>query len=103
MHNFCPFFQIELLSEEEELKSLTVKSEQNSQSLIQLFSVQVTSNGKTWMIRRSYENFEFLDCSAHKCVFDRKYSQLPVIPQEENILPNNGQSHKVGTIDTYFR
>ena len=95
------FLQIELLSEEEELKSLTVKSEQNS-PLIQLFSVQVTSNGKTWMIRRSYENFEFLDCSAHKCVFDRKYSQLPVIPQEENILPNNGQSHKVG-IDTFFR
>ena len=86
------------MSEEEELKSLTVKSEQNSQSLIQLFSVQVTSNGKTWMVRRSYENFEFLDRSAHKCVFDRKYSQLPVIPQEENILPNNGQSHKVGHI-----
>ena len=89
---FASYFQIELLSYEEEVKSL---SKNENSTLVPLYSVQVTSNGKTWVVRRSYENFEFLDRQAHKCVFDRKYSQLPVIPQEENILPNNGQSHKV--------
>ena len=90
---FVLSFQIELLSEEEELKSLAKND--TAQSIVPLFCVQVTSNSKTWVVRRSYENFEFLDRQAHKCVFDRKYSQLAVIPQEENILPNNGQSHKV--------
>ena len=93
---FVLSFQIELLSEEEELKSLAKND--TAQSIVPLFCVQVTSNSKTWVVRRSYENFEFLDRQAHKCVFDRKYSQLAVIPQEENILPNNGQSHKVSKL-----
>ena len=63
---------------------------------LRVFSVSVHSHGKSWVVRRSYENFEFLDRQAHQCIFDRKYSQLPVIPQEENVTPNNGQSHKVG-------
>ena len=97
---FVLLFQIELLSEEEELKSLAKND--TAQSIVPLFCVQVTSNSKTWVVRRSYENFEFLDRQAHKCVFDRKYSQLAVIPQEENILPNNGQSHKVSKPHEFY-
>ena len=97
---FFLLFQIELLSEEEELKSLAKND--TAQSIVPLFCVQVTSNSKTWVVRRSYENFEFLDRQAHKCVFDRKYSQLAVIPQEENILPNNGQSHKVSKPHKFY-
>ena len=60
------------------------------------------SHGKSWVVRRSYENFEFLDRQAHQCIFDRKYSHLPIIPQEENVTPNNGQSHKVRMLILLF-
>ena len=86
--------QIELLSEDDEVKSLPATKNENHQ-VIRVYSVQVTSNGKSWVVRRSYENFEFLDRQAHQCIFTRKNSQLPTIPQEENVTPNNGQSHKV--------
>ena len=62
----------------------------------------MSSNGKSWVVRRSYENFEFLDRQAHQCIFDRKYSQLSVIPQEENVTPTNGRSHKRG-LKSYIR
>ena len=84
-----------MLTEDEELKSLPA-TKNDSVHALRVFSVSVFSHGKSWVVRRSYENFEFLDRQAHQCIFDRKYSQLPVIPQEENITPNNGQSHKVG-------
>ena len=90
-------FQLELLSEDDELKSLPAP-QIDSVRAIGVSSVQVTSRTKTWVVRRSFENFEFLDRQAHQCIFDRKYSQLPLIPQEENVTPTNGQSHKVGII-----
>ena len=33
------------------------------------------------------ENFRLLDQQCHQCVYDRKYSQLPEIPMEENMDP----------------
>ena len=82
------------MSEDDEFKYLSAtKSE--TQGAIPIYSVHVSSNGKSWVVRRSYENFEFLDRQAHQCIFDRKYSQLSVIPQEENVTPTNGRSHKV--------
>jgi hypothetical protein len=84
---------LELLSEDDELKSLPA-TKNESVHAIRVYSVQVTSHKKTWVVRRSFENFEFLDRQAHQCIFDRKYSQLPLIPQEENVTPTNGQSHK---------
>lgn len=93
------YFQIALLSEEDEVKSLPATKNDAHQSL-RVYSVQVTSHSKSWIVRRSYENFEFLDRQAHQCIFDRKYSQLAVIPQEENVIPNNGQSHKVSIVQS---
>ena len=90
----CFSLQLQLLTEDEELKSLPATKNENVHT-IRVFSVQVTSHGKSWVVRRSYENFEFLDRQAHQCIFNRKNSLLPVIPQEENVTPNNGQSHKV--------
>ena len=95
--HFYLFLQIELLSEDDELKSLPATKNETHTS-IRVFSVQVTSHGKTWIVRRSFENFEFLDKQAHQCIFDRKYSQLNPIPQEENVKCQNGQSHKVRKI-----
>ena len=99
-------FQIELLSEDDEFKYLSATKSETQGARIPIYSVHVSSNGKSWVVRRSYENFEFLDRQAHQCIWDRKYSQLPVIPQEENVTPTNGRSHKVslnpGTVDSIF-
>ncbi|GFY53854.1 hypothetical protein TNIN_334112 [Trichonephila inaurata madagascariensis] len=43
------------------------------------YSVQVTSNGKSWQIRRSLDNFQMLDHQLHRCVYDRKFSLLKEI------------------------
>ncbi|GAB6027398.1 hypothetical protein CHUAL_001672 [Chamberlinius hualienensis] len=46
------------------------------------FAVQVSSNGKSWVVRRSYENFHMLDQQLHQCIYDRKFSALKEIPKE---------------------
>ncbi|GFS40150.1 hypothetical protein NPIL_350481 [Nephila pilipes] len=43
------------------------------------YSVQVTSNSKSWQIRRSLDNFQMLDHQLHRCVYDRKFSLLKEI------------------------
>jgi hypothetical protein len=48
-----------------------------------------------WHLRRSLDDLQALDRQLHTCVYDRKYSQLPVIPQLENISAN-GNSLQVG-------
>ncbi|CAM5124479.1 unnamed protein product [Natator depressus] len=45
-----------------------------------LFIVQVTCQGKTWPVHRSYEEFCRLDGHLHCCIFDRRFSQLPELP-----------------------
>ncbi|XP_042895156.1 uncharacterized protein [Parasteatoda tepidariorum] len=50
------------------------------------FCVQVSSNGKSWQIRRSLDNFQMLDRQLHRCVYDRKFSLLKEIetqPEED--------------------
>ena len=42
--------------------------------------LQMTSQGKTWILRRSYEHFRLLDQQLHRCIYDRKFSQLPDLP-----------------------
>lgn len=49
---------------------------------------------RRWVVRRTLEDFQALDRQLHTCVYDRKFSQLPTVPQEENIA-SNGQPHKV--------
>ncbi|KAL0984977.1 hypothetical protein UPYG_G00151340 [Umbra pygmaea] len=45
-----------------------------------VFLVQVSCQGKTWMVRRSYEEFCTLDAHLHQCIYDRRYSQLLPLP-----------------------
>ncbi|CAI5781354.1 GTPase-activating 33 isoform X2 [Podarcis lilfordi] len=45
-----------------------------------LFDVQVTCQGKSWQVHRSYEEFRTLDAHLHCCIFDRRFSQLPELP-----------------------
>ncbi|KXJ29659.1 Rho GTPase-activating protein 32 [Exaiptasia diaphana] len=43
------------------------------------FIVSVTCKEKSWNIRRNVENFTGLDRQIHRCLFDRKVSQLPCL------------------------
>ncbi|MFT7800689.1 rho GTPase-activating protein 33-like isoform X2, partial [Arapaima gigas] len=45
-----------------------------------VFLVQVSCQGKSWMVRRSYEEFRTLDAHLHQCIYDRRYSQLLPLP-----------------------
>uniref|UniRef100_A0A8D0L3X1 Rho GTPase activating protein 33 n=1 Tax=Sphenodon punctatus TaxID=8508 RepID=A0A8D0L3X1_SPHPU len=45
-----------------------------------LFIVQVTCQGKSWPVHRSYDEFRTLDAHLHRCIFDRRFSQLPELP-----------------------
>ncbi|XP_059497325.1 rho GTPase-activating protein 33-like isoform X2 [Stegostoma tigrinum] len=45
-----------------------------------IFLVQVVSQGRGWLVRRSYEDFQTLDSLLHQCIYDRRFSQLPELP-----------------------
>jgi hypothetical protein len=65
---------------DEELKPLAYEDSENK-----WWHVAVTSQGKTWVLRRSYENFRMLDKQLHRCIYDRKFSGLQELPPEDNI------------------
>ncbi|XP_041081696.1 rho GTPase-activating protein 33-like isoform X3 [Polyodon spathula] len=50
-----------------------------------VFLVQVSCQGKTWLVRRTYEEFRTLDSHLHMCIYDRRYSQLEQLPPIEDI------------------
>ncbi|KAI4876724.1 hypothetical protein NFI96_031993 [Prochilodus magdalenae] len=45
-----------------------------------VFLVQVSCQGKTWMVRRSYEEFQTLDANLHQYIHDQRYSHLLPLP-----------------------
>ncbi|KAI4884555.1 hypothetical protein NFI96_032237 [Prochilodus magdalenae] len=45
-----------------------------------VFLVQVSCQGKTWMVRRSYEEFRTLDANLHQYIHDQHYSHLLPLP-----------------------
>jgi hypothetical protein len=55
------------------------------------FLVKVLSNNKSWNVRRTFKNFRLLDRQLHKCIFDRKFSQLVDLGQQEE----NSRSYDV--------
>lgn len=52
------------------------------------FYLKITSNDKTWLVRRTLQNFRMLDQKLHRCIFDRKFSHLPdlALIEKENII-----------------
>lgn len=81
-----------------------------------VYSIEVTSHSKSWVVRRSLENFALLDEQLHKCIYDRRYSRLPEFnrlavetglrtgsEEQENVPPPASQTeaslidNKVGT------
>lgn len=47
-----------------------------------LYCIRVTSNKTSWFLRRTYRDFVQFDKQLHRCVFDRRYSHLPELPDE---------------------
>lgn len=43
------------------------------------------SQGRSWMVRRSYEDFRVLDKHLHLCIYDRRFSQLPELPRYDSL------------------
>ncbi|KAL8594254.1 hypothetical protein ACOMHN_044198 [Nucella lapillus] len=41
--------------------------------------VRVCCNGRLWTVRRSLEHFCSLDQQLHRCIFDRRFSHLPLL------------------------
>lgn len=66
---------------------LSIKEDQNegpkasldSKELI--FLVQITCQGKNWLVKRAYEDFRVLDKHLHLCIYDRRFSQLTELPK----------------------
>ncbi|KAF6724841.1 Rho GTPase-activating protein 32 [Oryzias melastigma] len=70
---------------------LTFAEEQNEGPKVGLdskelvFLIQITCQGRNWIVRRSYEDFRVLDKHLHLCIYDRRYSQLPELPRHSSL------------------
>ncbi|XP_021375956.1 uncharacterized protein LOC110464834 isoform X2 [Mizuhopecten yessoensis] len=48
------------------------------------FLVKTQASDKSWSVRRTFKNFKMLDRQLHRCIYDRKFSRLPNLNQEED-------------------
>ncbi|CAB3375007.1 Hypothetical predicted protein [Cloeon dipterum] len=71
--------QVQLYSEE--LKPLGVEEEGEAGNAP--FCVQVTSQGRSWLLRRYFKDFCTLDQQLHRCIYDRKFSGLPELVADQ--------------------
>ncbi|XP_040183030.1 rho GTPase-activating protein 33 isoform X2 [Rana temporaria] len=55
-----------------------------------VYIVQVTCQSRCWSVLRSYEDFQDLDSNLHRCIFDRRFSQLLELPPRRE-LPSHEQ------------
>ncbi|KAF7669827.1 hypothetical protein LDENG_00134140 [Lucifuga dentata] len=50
-----------------------------------VFLVQITCQGRNWLVKRSYEDFRVLDKHLHLCIYDRRYSQFTELPRLDTL------------------
>ncbi|KAF7241241.1 Rho GTPase-activating protein 32, partial [Varanus komodoensis] len=48
-----------------------------------VYLVQICCQGKSWIVKRSYEDFRVLDKHLHLCIYDRRFSQLSELPRSD--------------------
>ncbi|XP_048824582.1 rho GTPase-activating protein 32 isoform X1 [Lagopus muta] len=48
-----------------------------------VYLVQISCQGKSWIVKRSYEDFRVLDKHLHLCIYDRRFSQLAELPRSD--------------------
>ncbi|XP_069390441.1 rho GTPase-activating protein 32-like isoform X3 [Paralichthys olivaceus] len=59
------------------------KAGSDSKELV--FLVQITCQGRNWLVKRSYEDFRVLDKHLHLCIYDRRYSHLTELPRYDSL------------------
>uniref|UniRef100_A0AAX7U0X5 Rho GTPase activating protein 32b n=1 Tax=Astatotilapia calliptera TaxID=8154 RepID=A0AAX7U0X5_ASTCA len=45
----------------------------------------IVPKGRSWIVKRSYEDFRVLDKHLHLCIYDRRFSQLPELPRLDSL------------------
>ncbi|KAK5918601.1 hypothetical protein CgunFtcFv8_003350 [Champsocephalus gunnari] len=50
-----------------------------------VYLVHIFCQGRSWIVKRSYEDFRVLDKHLHLCIYDRRFSQLPELPRLESL------------------
>ena len=43
---------------------------------------RVQSGSRDWTIRRTYESLHLMDAQLHRCIYDRRYSLLPLLGRD---------------------
>ncbi|XP_007539569.1 rho GTPase-activating protein 32 isoform X2 [Erinaceus europaeus] len=73
------FGSIQLALSEEQNE--VMKNGCESKELVYL--VHIACQGKSWIVKRSYEDFRVLDKHLHLCIYDRRFSQLSELPRSD--------------------
>ncbi|CAB1349016.1 unnamed protein product [Coregonus sp. 'balchen'] len=50
-----------------------------------LFLVQICCQSRSWLVKRSYEDFRVLDKHLHLCIYDRRFSKLTELPRFDSL------------------
>ncbi|XP_077360221.1 rho GTPase-activating protein 32 isoform X3 [Festucalex cinctus] len=50
-----------------------------------VYLVHIYCQGRSWIVKRSYEDFRVLDKHLHLCIYDRRFSQLPELPRPDSL------------------
>ncbi|XP_037126361.1 rho GTPase-activating protein 32 isoform X5 [Syngnathus acus] len=64
-------------------QSEVTRNSQESKELVYL--VHISCQGRSWIVKRSYEDFRVLDKHLHLCIYDRRFSQLPELPRFDTL------------------
>lgn len=54
-----------------------------SEELINTWLFFLSLQGRSWIVKRSYEDFRVLDKHLHLCIYDRRFSQLSELPRSD--------------------
>ncbi|XP_011609344.2 rho GTPase-activating protein 32 isoform X2 [Takifugu rubripes] len=50
-----------------------------------VYLVHIHCQGRSWIVKRSYEDFRVLDKHLHLCIYDRRFSKLPELPRLDSL------------------
>lgn len=58
----------------------------------------IVPKGRSWIVKRSYEDFRVLDKHLHLCIYDRRFSQLPELPRLDSLTDQSEVLEHPGTV-----
>ncbi|XP_077447997.1 rho GTPase-activating protein 32 isoform X2 [Stigmatopora argus] len=64
-------------------QSEVTRNSHESKELVYL--VHIYCQGRSWIVKRSYEDFRVLDKHLHLCIYDRRFSRLPELPRLDSL------------------